>query len=111
MTMRPPRLVLAALLLIPLLGACGSSSGGTPAAAGHVTVTDNKFTPKSITVAPGDTVTWDFKGTIQHNVTGEGGLKSGNKKSGTYAHQFNSAGDYNYTCTIHPGMTGKVTVG
>jgi plastocyanin len=112
MTFRPPRLVLAALLLVPLLGACGGSDGDTPAAAaGHVNVVDNKFEPKTIEVAPGDTVTWDFKGSAQHNVKGEAGLDSGNMKEGSYEHQFNSAGTYSYVCTIHPGMTGKVVVG
>ena len=111
MTFRPPRLAVAALLLVPLLGACGGSDGTSAAAAGHVNVIDNRFDPKTIEIAPGDTVTWDFKGNAQHNVTGEAGLKSGNKKEGSYEHQFNSAGTYSYVCTIHPGMTGKVKVG
>jgi plastocyanin len=108
---RPPRFAIAALLLLPLLGvACGGSSPPAPAAAGHVDVLDNKFVPQTINVAPGDTVTWDFKGAVVHNVTGEG-FDSGNKKTGTFEHQFNSAGDYPYVCTIHQGMKGTVTVG
>jgi plastocyanin len=111
MRFRPPRLVLAALLLVPFLGACGGSDSAPPAAAGHVNVTDNTFTPKVIEIAPGDTVTWDFKGNAQHNAKGEGGIDSGNMKEGSYEKQFNSAGTYSYVCTIHPGMTGKVKVG
>jgi plastocyanin len=109
---RPPRLAAAALLLLPLLGvACGGSdSSTTPVAAGHVDVLDNKFVPETVSVSPGDTVTWDFKGAVVHNVTGDG-FKSGNMKSGTFEHQFNSAGDYPYVCTIHQGMTGAVKVG
>jgi plastocyanin len=111
MMRRPPRLAVAALLLVPFLGACGGGdSGGAVAAAGHVDVVDNKFEPKTIEVAPGDTVTWDFKGSTQHNVSGEG-FKSKNMKSGSFPHQFNSAGSYGYVCTIHPGMTGTVKVG
>jgi plastocyanin len=110
---RPPRLIaVAALLLLPLLGvACGGSSGSsTPAAAGHVNVLDNRFDPTTVTVSVGDTVTWDFKGAVAHNVTGPG-FKSANMKSGTFAHQFNSAGNYDYVCTIHQGMKGTVKVG
>lgn len=107
----PPRLLVAALLLVPVLGACGSDSGtGDAAPAGHVKVVDNKFDPKTIEVAPGETVTWDFKGATQHNVTGKG-FASGNKKTGSYEYKFNSSGTYEYVCTIHPGMTGKVEVG
>lgn len=108
----PPRLVLAALLLVPVAGACGGSDGGsTDVVAGHVNVLDNKFEPKTVEIAPGDTVTWEFKGATQHNVTGEAGMSSGNHKDGTYEKQFNSAGTYDYVCTLHPGMTGKVKVG
>ena len=112
MRFAPPRVLIAALLLVPILGACGGSDGNaTTTAAGHVDVLDNKFEPKTIEVAPGDTVTWDFKGATQHNVKGRGGLDSGNKKEGTYEYTFNSSGTYDYICTIHPGMTGKVKVG
>jgi plastocyanin len=111
MRLAPPRLALAALLLVPVLGACGGSDGAsTPAVAGHVDVLDNKFEPKTLEVAPGDTVTWDFKGVTQHNVKGPG-FDSGNKKEGSYEYKFNSSGTYSYICTIHPGMVGKVKVG
>jgi plastocyanin len=113
MRFAPPRIALAALLLVPVLGACGGSDSGgavSDAAAGHVNVIDNKFDPKSIEVSPGDTVTWDFKGKAQHNVHGKG-FDSGNKNSGTFEYKFNSSGTYEYICTIHPGMTGKITVG
>ena len=113
MSTRPPRALLAAaLLLLPVtVAACGGGSdGGTPPAAGHVDVVDNKFQPSTIEVLPGDTVTWDFKGGVQHNVQGEG-FKSKNQKDGSFEHQFNSAGEYQYVCTLHPGMKGKVKVG
>ena len=113
MMRRPPRLAFATLLLVPFLGACGGSDGGgsSTVAAGHVDVLDNKFEPKTIEIAPGETVTWDFKGNAQHNAKGAGGIDSGNKKEGSYEKQFNSSGTYEYICTIHPGMTGKVKVG
>ena len=108
---RPPRLVLAALLLLPLVGAAcgGGGSPATPTEKGAVDVLDNRFNPKEIDVSVGDTVTWTFKGAVNHNVNGPG-FTSKTVKKGTFAHQLNSAGSYEYVCTIHQGMKGKVVV-
>lgn len=116
-TRRTPRAILTlAVLLLPVLGAaCGGGSGGsdggaTGAAPGTVTVVDNKFEPNKLEIAVGDTVTWEFQGSAQHNVTGRG-LTSGNKKKGqTFERTFNSAGTFSYVCTLHPGMKGTITV-
>jgi plastocyanin len=108
----PPRfLTVALLVLLPLAGvACGSSSGGGGGASpGHVNVVDNRFDPGTIEVAIGDTVTWEFKGAVKHNVTGPG-FNSPTQKSGMYEHTFNSAGTFKYVCTIHAGMKGTVKV-
>jgi plastocyanin len=32
------------------------------------------------------------------------------KKGDTYSFTFNEAGTFDYTCTFHPGMNGKVIV-
>ena len=112
MRVSPPRVAaLAIASLSLLLPACGGSSGSSNAAPGHVDVKDNFFSPGTLQVAVGDTVTWDFKGGAAHNVTGEGGLNSGTLSKGkTYTHTFNSAGTYKYTCTLHTGMKGTVEV-
>jgi plastocyanin len=105
------RLAFAALVLLPLVGAAcgGSDEPSEPAAAGHVNVVDNRFEPDEITVAAGDTVTWDFKGNVNHNVVGPG-FTSPTKRDGSFEHTFNSAGEYAYVCTLHAGMKGKVVV-
>jgi plastocyanin len=111
MRVPPRRAATAALLLVPLLGvACGGSSGSSSATKTKaVDVLDNKFSPKSIAVSVGDTVTWTFKGSVAHNVTGPG-FRSKTEKSGTFTHTFDSAGDVPYLCTIHAGMKGTITV-
>jgi plastocyanin len=38
------------------------------------------------------------------------GQKSPDQSTGTYTRTFNTAGAYPYHCTIHPGMSGSVTV-
>jgi plastocyanin len=70
------------------------------------------FTPSSLAVAKGSTVTWKFEDSVAHNVTdSKGTFKSSTLPSGgSYSFTFNTAGTYNYVCTIHPNMHGSVTV-
>ncbi|HEY7394609.1 MAG TPA: plastocyanin/azurin family copper-binding protein [Gemmatimonadaceae bacterium] len=100
---------------IALAASCGGSGDGPtnppPTATNAVTVSDNQFSPGAIGVAPGATVTWTWaQGASQHSVTFQSG-GSGNLASGaTFSRQFPTAGTFTYQCTLHPGMTGTVTV-
>ena len=86
----------------------GSSSGPGP---NQVFVQNFKFNPNTLTVAKGTKVTWVFKDSTSHTVTGDGGLSSSELNSGgTYAFTFNTAGTFNYICSIHPSMKASVTV-
>ena len=108
---------LAAIALVAILAACGSSSnssassGGAPSNLGAtVELKNNAFNPPAVTIKSGQSVLWKFDdGSIAHNVTGDG-YRSSDMSSGTYSHKFTSAGTYHYQCTIHSGMTGQVIV-
>jgi plastocyanin len=85
----------------------------TASAAGHdVGIANFAFSPSSITIAPGDTVTWTNSDGTTHTVRGNNGTwGSGNLANGqTYTHQFNETGDFTYHCAIHSSMTGIVHV-
>ena len=85
--------------------------GGGPTATNAVSVSDNQFAPSSIKVAPGTTVTWtSAQGSSPHNVTFQGSASNALASGGTYARAFPTAGTFTYQCTLHPGMTGTVTV-
>jgi plastocyanin len=105
MSPRIPCLALAALLLVPVLAAPASAAP----AKGAVNVLDNRFDPKLTSIYVGEKVTWTFKGAVKHNVTGTG-FASKVMKSGTFTHTYNSAGTFEYHCSIHPGMKAKVKV-
>ncbi|MEO8065652.1 MAG: cupredoxin family copper-binding protein [Candidatus Doudnabacteria bacterium] len=70
------------------------------------------FSPASITIKKGETVTWTNDDTVTHTVTGDnGGPASQNIPIGdTYNFTFSTAGTFNYHCTIHPLMKGTVIV-
>ena len=64
----------------------------------------------SLTITAGQSVTWRFAdGTIAHNVR-VGSTTSPTLTTGTWTYQFTAPGTYQYVCTLHPLMTGSITV-
>jgi plastocyanin len=94
-------------------GGTGGMGGGGGATANTVGVYDNEFTPPSLTVTAGMTVTWEFHGSYSvHNVTFDNGSgTSPDMMTGTYVHTFNSVGSFPYRCRIHgAAMSGTIVV-
>ncbi|HEX3318679.1 MAG TPA: plastocyanin/azurin family copper-binding protein [Solirubrobacteraceae bacterium] len=99
------------LLALPLAVAAVAVLLVAPAnSATSVSVKDNVFSPRSVTVGKGGTVTWSWKGRAAHNVTFRGSAHSKTQSRGSYRHKFNSKGTFPYRCTIHPGMVGTIRV-
>jgi plastocyanin len=117
------------LAVLAVAAACGSGSGSggaTPASAtpsassgsaapsggSTVEIKNFMFTPMTLTVSVGTTVTWKFDDSTQHTVTADDkSFASSPMASGqTYTHTFNTAGTVAYHCSIHPDMTGTIIV-
>jgi len=82
------------------------------AASGSVTIADFSFTPGSITINQGDTVTWVNNGPTGHSATANNGeFNTGILKAGQSAsHTFANAGTFSYYCLPHPFMKATVVV-
>jgi plastocyanin len=83
------------------------------AAKSEVIISDFAFSPKTVTVPVGTTVTWTNHDSLPHTVTSAGNQfkKSTVLKTGQhFANTFPAAGTYSYFCSIHPRMTGKIIV-
>ena len=98
-----------------LWGCSGDDSPSDPGDGGAdmtVEVHNNFFDPDDLTVPMDATVTWEWhSGGTAHNVTFDDGPASDDLTSGTFTRTFNTAGTFNYHCTIHgPSMAGTVTV-
>ena len=121
-----------AVAVLALLSACGGGGGGstapdnytpgtpstpstpsTPGVNEIFATTANSFTPTTLTVAKGTTVTFTFQA-VEHNVTfaSTAGAPAniGNTASSGVQRIFASAGTFGYDCTLHSGMRGTVIV-
>ena len=102
---------LAALVAASSMGARAGAK--EDAAAKYAVKIDNySFTPQTITVPAGTTVTWTNADDVPHTVAADD-LAFHSKAMDTdeqYSHTFDQPGTYKYFCTVHPKMTGTVIV-
>lgn len=99
-----------------LAGACAAltvHAGHVASATSAVSIQSFAFSPVSITVAVGDSITWtNDQAGVPHTVTADaGGFDSGTLASGSqFSFTFSTPGTFTYHCTIHSFMHGSVTV-
>ena len=82
-------------------------------AAGSDTISDYKYTPSTITVTAGESVTWNNSGPTGHSATADDGsfdtgifMKSSSPKTLTLS----KTGTFKYHCQVHSFMKGTITV-
>jgi plastocyanin len=105
--------LLALVLALVVAGCAGSSANldASPVETGAITMKDTAFQPAHVQVPARTTVTWTNGDQIPHDVSFDGGPKSEVLSfGGTFQRVFDTPGVFDYECTIHPGMTGRVTV-
>jgi plastocyanin len=125
-----PATLVALVGFILLGGGCGSSSSTTSPTAActptptnpecvnppnllTVTIANGVYSPTPVTVRVGQAVNWLNRDTIAHTATDAGVFDTGSIPP-TSAHDvgvtFNTAGTFNYRCTLHSGESGTVVV-
>ena len=98
----------AATLLLATL--CNGASADTQSA--KVAIDNFTFAPAELTVTTGTTVTWSNADDIPHTVVSDDkvfrskALDTGDQ----YSFTFTKPGEFDYFCSVHPHMTGKVIV-
>lgn len=129
-----PRVIIAAAAL--LSGACSGGEVaaptvpepivGTPAvpvASANVAMSvsddgygssSNSFVPREVYIVRNGSVTWNNGTGINHNVNFAGAAGApanvATFSSGAQQRMFPTSGTYDYSCTLHAGMTGVVRV-
>ena len=112
------------VLVVGLLAAAAGAALPTLAKGVGVSIVDKSFQPPIITVDAGDTVTWTVTKAIgePHSVTAgkpgdtgtpvfDSGLNQLKDKGSSFQITFDTAGTFDYYCTVHPDvMKGQVVV-
>jgi plastocyanin len=130
-------LAIGVVALLPVtLAACGGESGTAPPTNGNgngngqppapttaqvsmLSADDgygyesHSFSPNEVTIKRAGTVTWANPSGVPHNVTFASSNAPANiadRTDGSESRTFSSTGQFDYQCTNHAGMTGRVVV-
>lgn len=76
----------------------------------EVAIIDFTFTPANMTVEGGTTVVWTNIDAVDHTVTSDFFTSKVLKPGDSFVYTFEQEGTFDYFCSIHPQMKGKVNV-
>lgn len=103
--------VLGAVVGSGLAGGVLVAGAASPAAA--VSIDNFTFTPQTVTVKTGTTVTWTNRDDIPHGIAATNNAFTRSKALDTddsFSFTFTTPGSYQYFCYVHPHMTGTIVV-
>ncbi len=101
-----------AITLIVMSMALALSAGTQKNEPVLVKIDNFSFNPSKLTIPAGTTVTWLNNDDVPHTVVSAArAFKSAVLDTGDrFSRQFDTPGTYDYYCSIHPHMKGKVVV-
>ncbi len=92
----------------------GTTSGTRSTSPNTVTMANISFSPSSLTITKGTTVTWINNDNVVHTSTSDTGVWSTGDipPGGSKTTTFNTSGTFKYHCIYHvaSGMTGTIVV-
>jgi plastocyanin len=103
--------VLGAVVGSGLAGSVLVARAASPATA--VSIDNFTFTPQTLTVKAGTTVTWTNRDDIPHGIASQNNAFARSNALDTddsYSFTFTTPGTYKYFCYVHPHMTGTIVV-
>jgi plastocyanin len=93
------------LVFLVLCAACGRAPR-----THEVAIRNFRIEPDSLTVHVGDTVRWRNFDFVPHTVTAAGSFDSGEIAEDSTWTLVATRGRYDYICTLHPNMKGRLIV-
>ena len=107
--MRLSRTFRVAALLVAI---CVLLPNAAQATSQTVTIQGFAFSPSTVTINVGESITWTNHDTVAHTATSNDGTTFNKPLAAgaTATVAFSVAGTYAYHCSIHPSMTGSIIV-
>jgi plastocyanin len=104
--MRKLILVLAALAALAVAGPAGAATTKT------VSIFGSAFSPKSVTITEGDTITWVNRDNANHQILADKGqfVSAILRPRQTFSFTFNAAGTYTYKDELNTRLRGTIVV-
>jgi plastocyanin len=105
-------IVLACAVAVLSAGIVALTTSSASAASHTIVIKNTTFTPATLNVAVGDTVTWVNQETdnTTHSIRGPW-TSPDIPPGGSYTVTITAAGTYDYFCGFHPFMTGTIVAG
>jgi plastocyanin len=99
-------------LLASGVGTAKPAPRASEAASYTINIKDFMFTPRNLVVPVGSKVTWTNKDEEPHKVAEVNSSFTSQPldTDEAFMYEFKTPGKYEYFCTIHPRMTGTITV-
>lgn len=100
-----------------IVSGCGVSNNPTPTPiqatsteTAKIDIANFTFSPVTLTIKRGTTVTWTNNDLMTHQVKSDLFNSDILTKGASFSFTFNDAGTVNYYCSIHAAMTGQIIV-
>jgi len=112
---RPSRVLMSIFLMSAFILAVSAHlahAATTTTKATQVSIVNFAFVSAEVTIAPGESVTWTNDDGAPHGLEfHDGGTGTDLLLPGaSFSRRFDRPGTYNYNCSIHPYMAGRVIV-
>ena len=104
--------LMASAAALPLLATAARAAAHATPTTHTVSITNMAFSPATLSIKAGDTVIFRNDDRMPHDATAANGAFSTPRLEPGQAAQltFPGAARYDYICSIHPSMTGSITV-
>jgi len=77
---------------------------------GAITIENFVFNPSVLTVKENTAVTWTNNDSAPHKIKSDSFNSATLSKGESFKFTFYAAGEYDYSCALHPSMMGKIIV-